>query len=174
MCVFVQWMWSHMCVCSPLRNNALLLKVLKANLRLFPPLSHWFSWLMKCSVIQSGEQIMTTSMNPTTRDRARAEVCTRERRVKLNAIIQVQSAASDFIHSTVCIAKKYNCVFMAFCLHDSRVSHSINQPSYCAPAAQMVALGFLSIQFTAVFHPQTPHHACHRHEQLSQSKNKSP
>lgn len=49
------------------------------------------------------------------------------------------------------------CVFMAFCLHDSRVSQSINQTSYCTAAVQMVALGFLSIQFTADFHLQILH-----------------
>lgn len=170
--MFVRWMWSHMCVCSLLRNNALLLKVLKANLRLFPPLSHWFSWLMKCSVIQSGEQIMTTSMKPNHKGPSPSRgVYTRKtcKRYYSGPI------GCEWLHPLYCLySKKYNCVFMAFCLHDSRVSHSINQPSYCAPAAQMVALGFLSIQFTAVFHPQTPHHACHRQEQLSQSKNKSP
>lgn len=53
----------------------------------------------------------------------------------------------------------YYCVFV--CLWPSACitpgPQTISQPSYCTPAVQMVALGFLSIEFTAVFHPQTAH-----------------
>ena len=69
-CVSVHQVWSRVClcvcVCAPVWEQcAPQLKVLESNLRpLVSLLSHWLNGLIKCSVIQSGEQIPTTTVKP--------------------------------------------------------------------------------------------------------------
>lgn len=112
------------CVCSCLRAMCFATEGpwIQPEASLFSVFAHWLNWLMKCSVIQSGEKILTTTMKHNHRGLHWRE-CVWER-CKLKVIILVQSPAST---SSVYVAKisLCVCVFMAFCLHDSRVS--VNQ-----------------------------------------------
>lgn len=185
LCVCVHWacilVCLHVCVFM-FENNATGGPWIQPEASLLSLLSHWLNGLMKCSVIQSRERILTTTMKPNHKGLNWSRECVHEKErehegCQLKVIIFVDPARASihfiFLYSkdvSVCL-----CVYgLLPCLMTSG-SKSINQPSYCTPTAQMVALGFLLIQFTAVFYPQTPHtpktqhsHACHSHELLFQ------
>ena len=95
----------------------------------FPPspLVHWLNWLMKCSVIQSGVEILTTAMKPIHEGRHWSRECVHERERKRERDVRWKLLFwSNLLRQprSVCVAKisLCVCVFMAFCLHDSRVS----------------------------------------------------
>lgn len=76
---------------------------------LFSLLSHWLNWLMKCSVIQSGEKILTTAMKPNHKGLrwSRERLNERERKMKLKVIILV-----DLRTPLLFVQQRYHCVFV--------------------------------------------------------------
>lgn len=76
---------------------------------LFSLLSHWLNWLMKCSVIQPGEKILTTAMKPNHKGLrwSRERLNERERKMKLKVIILV-----DLRTPLLFVQQRYHCVFV--------------------------------------------------------------
>lgn len=107
---------------------------------------------MKYPVTHSGEQILTTAI----KTNHKGLHWSKERDMSWKSLFRLnQSLQTPLLYAQ----QRYNCVFV--CLWSSACitpgSQSISQPLYCALPARMVALSFLSIHFTAAFHPQTPH-----------------
>lgn len=157
------WLWMSPCVCL---HSVIYFAVKVLNPTqgpvFFLPLFSLIDWTDWWSAVWSSQESKHWPLpwNPTTGDWAGGEsVYTRGREMYTESHYSGPISCKCIHPPPLFVQQRYQCVcvFMAFCLHDSRVSQSINQTSYCTAAVQMVALGFLSIQFTADFHLQILH-----------------
>lgn len=140
------------CVCSCLRAMCFATEGpwIQPEASLFSVFAHWLNWLMKCSVIQSGEKILTTAMKHNHRGLHWRRVCVRE------MLAESHYSGSISCEHLFCLCSKD--IIVCLCVYGllpawlQGLSQSINphtvhqQPRWLPPASCRYSLQLFSIR----------------------------